>query len=733
MILSDSDFEAITQGRHSAPHRVLGMHRLVDGGVVVRALLPLAKGVVVVPVHKVRRPVIPLRRVGESDLFEGVEEEVNDVYAYELMVTWGTGEELRTRDAFSFLPTISENDLYLFGQGNECRIYEKLGAHPRDIDEVSGISFAVWAPNAKRVSVIGDFNGWDARRHPMRLLGQSGVWELFAPNCGVGSQYRYQILQADGQLQEKVDPFGLYFEVDAKVSASTVCDNSRFAWSDSEWIGQRERRDPRTQPMSIYEIHLGSWRKKTNGEFYSYHELAGPLVDYIHQMGFTHVEFLPVSEHAYYASWGYQVTGFYAPSSRYGTPEDFQFLINTLHEADIGVIIDWVPAHFPKDGWALVRFDGTALFEHPDPERGEHPDWGTAEFNFGRPEVKNFITANARFWCDVFHVDGLRVDAVASMLHLDYSRKKGEWTPNIHGGNENLEAVELLRDVNHVVHSEFPGVVTIAEESTAWPGVTRETATDKKALGFTFKWDMGWMNDTLAYFQKEHEERQKHQDELTFASTYRDQECYFLPLSHDEVVHEKRSLLNRMPGDEQQQFANLRVLYGYQWLYAGKQLLFMGGEFGQRAEWDHDGELDWGCLNVGDLPGGLQKWVTDLNRFYREEPAFWAGDFDEPSFFWVDCADHAACVLSFVRQTPDCLRQALVLLNLTPDAHEAYRVGLPQAGSWCEVLNSDSRHYGGSNIGNRGGVDSQDVPWHNQPWSTDFLLPPLSCTVFLHG
>jgi len=732
MILSDSDFEAITQGRHSAPHRVLGMHRLVDGGVVVRALLPLAKGVVVVPVHKVRRPVIPLRRVGESDLFEGVEEEVNDVYAYELMVTWETGEELRTRDAFSFLPTISENDLYLFGQGNECRIYEKLGAHPRDIDGVSGISFAVWAPNAKRVSVIGDFNGWDARRHPMRLLGQSGVWELFAPNCGVGSQYRYQILQADGQLQEKVDPFGLYFEVDAKVSASTVCDNSRFAWSDSEWIGQRERRDPRTQPMSIYEIHLGSWRKKTNGEFYSYHELAGPLVDYIHQMGFTHVEFLPVSEHAYYASWGYQVTGFYAPSSRYGTPEDFQFLINTLHEADIGVLIDWVPAHFPKDDWALARFDGTALFEHPDPERGEHPDWGTAEFNFGRPEVKNFITANARFWCDVFHLDGLRVDAVASMLHLDYSRKKGEWTPNIHGGNENLEAVELLRDVNHVVHSEFPGVVTIAEESTAWPGVTRETATDKKALGFTFKWDMGWMNDTLAYFQKEHEDRKKHQDELTFASTYRAQECYFLPLSHDEVVHEKRSLLNRMPGDEQQQFANLRALYGYQWLYAGKQLLFMGGEFGQRAEWDHDGELDWGCLNVGDLPGGLQKWVADLNRFYREEPAFWAGDFDEPSFFWVDCADHAACVLSFVRQTPDCLRQALVLLNLTPDAHEAYRVGLPQAGSWCEVLNSDSGHYGGSNIGNRGGVHSQDVPWHNQPWSTDFLLPPLSCTVFLH-
>ena len=733
MILSDIDFEAITQGRHSAPHRVLGMHRLADGGVVVRALLPLAKGVVVVPVHEARRPVIPLWRVGESDLFEGVEEQANDVYAYDLAITWGSGEQWRTRDAFSFLPTISENDLYLFGEGNERRIYEKLGAHPCRIDGVSGTSFAVWAPNAQRVSVIGDFNGWDARHHPMRMLGQSGVWELFAPGCGVGSHYKFQILQADDELREKADPFGLLFEIDAKVGASTVCDNGRFAWSDSEWIGQRERRNPRTQPMSIYEIHLGSWRKKTNGEFYSYRELAGPLVDYIHQMGFTHVEFLPVSEHPYYGSWGYQVTGFYAPSSRYGTPEDFQFLINTLHEAGIGVMIDWVPAHFPKDEWALARFDGTALFEHPDPERGEHPDWGTAVFNFGRPEVKNFITANARFWCDVFHVDGLRVDAVASMLHLDYSREKGEWTPNIHGGNENLEAVELLRDANHVVHSEFPGVATIAEESTTWPGVTRDLASSEMALGFTFKWDMGWMNDTLAYFQHEHRDRQKHQDELTFAAAYRDQECYFLPLSHDEVVHEKRSLLSRMPGDEQQQFANLRALYGYQWLYGGKQLLFMGGEFGQRGEWDHDGEIDWACLKESELPGGVQKWVTDLNRLYRKEPAFWAGDFDEQGFFWVDCADHASCVLSFVRQTPDCSRQALVLLNLTPASHEVYRVGLPQAGSWREVLNSDSEHYGGGNAGNGGGVHSQDVPWHNQPWSADFFLPPLSCSVFIHG
>jgi len=732
MILSDVDFEAITKGRHSAPHRVLGMHRLADGGVVVRALLPLAQGVVVIPVHETRLPVIPLRRIGQSDLFEGVEKEVGDVYAYDLAITWGSGEQWRTRDAFSFLPTISESDLYLFGEGNEHRIYEKLGAHPRWIDGVSGTSFAVWAPNAQRVSVIGDFNGWDSRHHPMRMLGQSGVWELFAPGCGVGSHYKFQILAADDKLQEKVDPFGFFFEIAPRI-ASIVWDNDRFAWSDSKWIEQREQRNPRMQPMSIYELHLGSWQKKNKGEFFSYRELAGRLVDYIRQMGFTHVEFLPVSEHAYYASWGYQVTGFYAPSSRYGTPEDFQFLINTLHEAGIGVMIDWVPAHFPKDDWALARFDGTALFEHSDPERGEHPDWGTAVFNFGRPEVKNFITANARFWCDVFHVDGLRVDAVASMLHLDYSRQKGEWTPNIHGGNENLEAVELLRDANHVVHSEFPGVATIAEESTAWPGVTSDISSGEMALGFTFKWDMGWMNDTLAYFQHEHGDRQKHQDELTFASAYRNQEGYLLPLSHDEVVHEKRSLLNRMPGDESQQFANLRALYGYQWLYVGKQLLFMGAELGQRGEWDHDGQIDWDCLNVIGLPGGVQNWIRDLNRLYREEPAFWAGDFDEHGFYWVDCADHATCVLSFVRQTPDCSRQALVLLNLTPASHEVYRVGLPQAGSWREVLNSDSEYYGGGNAGNGGGVHSQDVPWHDQPWSTDFLLPPLSCSVFLHG
>lgn len=730
MILSAPEFEAITNGTHASPHDLLGMHRMPGGGLVVRAFLPLAKGVVAVPVDSVNKPVIPLRRVGESDLFEGVAEEEADLYPYDLAITWGSGEQWRTRDPFSFLPTISEDDLFLFGRGDERRIYEKLGAHPRTIDGVTGTSFAVWAPNAQRVSVVGDFNGWDARHHPMRVLGQSGVWELFAPGCGVGSHYKFQILTRDGRVLEKTDPFGFFFEIAPK-TASIVWENQNYAWGDENWLQQRAGQDPRRQPMSIYELHLGSWRKKSKGESFSYRRLAGKLVDYLRRMGFTHVEFMPVAEHAYYPSWGYQVTGFYAPSSRYGTPEKFQILIDTLHDAGIGVIIDWVPAHFPKDDWALAGFDGTPLYEDPDPLKGEHPDWGTAIFNYGRPEVRNFLTANARFWCDVFHVDGLRVDAVASMLYLDYSREAGEWAPNVHGGNENLEAIDLLRQANQAVHSEFPGVATIAEESTAWPGVTRSH--QNEGLGFTFKWDMGWMHDTLNYFQQDPVHRPWHQDQITFASSYRDQEHYLLPLSHDEVVHEKRSLLGRMPGDDWQRFANMRALFGYQWLFTGKPLLFMGGELGQRTEWDEDGELDWACLEPGSLPAGLQGWVSDLNHLYREEPACWQGDYEESGFFWIDCADHLNSVLSFVRQTPDCSRCVLVLLNLTPLSRSSYRIGLPQPGFWREALNSDSEYYGGSNIGNAGGVTAEETPWHNQPWSAEFTLPPLSCSVFVRS
>ena len=730
MILSSSDFEAITRGTHASPHDHLGMHRLKDGGLVVRALLPLAKAVVAVPVESVSKPVIPLRRLGASDLFEGLANQENDLFPYDLAITWGSGEQWRTRDPFSFVPTINDNDLFLFGEGNERRIYDKLGAHPRIIEGVEGTSFAVWAPNAQRVSVVGDFNGWDGRHHPMRVLGKSGVWEIFAPGCGVGSHYKFQILTQDGRLLEKTDPFGFFFEIAPK-TASIVWDNSRFVWSDQEWVHQRDQQSPPEKPMSIYELHLGSWRKKSEGKSFSYRKLADQLIDYVHQMGFTHVEFMPVAEHPYYPSWGYQVTGFYAPTSRYGSPDKFQYLVNALHAAGIGVVLDWVPAHFPKDDWALAEFDGTPLFEHPDPLRGEHPDWGTAVFNYGRPEVRNFISANACFWCDVFHIDGLRVDAVASMLYLDYSRKKGQWKPNVHGGNENLEAIKLLQQTNHLVHSEFPGVATIAEESTAWPKVTHDTASG--GLGFTFKWNMGWMHDTLDYFQRDPEQRSRHQHDLTFASTYRQQENFMLPLSHDEVVHEKRSLLGRMPGDPWQQFANLRTLYGYQWLYTGKLLLFMGGEFGQRTEWNEDGEIDWACLESEGFSAGLQKWVGDLNRLYRDEPALWAGENSDHDFFWVDCSDDLNSIFSFVRQTPDCSRCILTILNLASTIHEGYRVGLPRSGFWAEVLNSDSEFYGGSNMGNAGGLLSQEIPWHDQPWSAEFTLPGLSCSVFLHS
>ena len=480
--------------------------------------------------------------------------------------------------------------------------------------------------------------------------------------------------------------------------------------------------------MSIYEVHIGSWQKKSLAESFSYRELAGPLVDYVKKIGFTHVEFLPISEHAYYPSWGYQVTGFYAPTSRYGTPEDLQFLINALHGAGVGVIIDWVPAHFPRDDWALARFDGTALYEHEDPRKGAHQDWGTLIFNFGRHEVRNFLTANALFWCDRFHVDGLRVDAVASMLYLDYSRNEGEWIPNQYGGRENLEAVEFLKHFNHVVHIEYPGIATIAEESTAWPLVTRPPYLG--GLGFSFKWNMGWMHDTLQYFSRDTIYRKYHQNDLTFAMLYHHHENFILPLSHDEVVHGKGSLIGRMPGDDWQQFANLRALLGYQWLFPGKKLLFMGGELGQRWEWNANGSLDWWLLNQGPYHRGLQQFVADLNKLYRSEPALWQSDYDFEGFFWVDCSDSESSILSFLRRPREGSGEVLVILNLTPIVRYDYRVGLPRDAFWREVLNSDAAVYGGSNVGNLGGVRAEDYRVHNQPFSAPLSLPPLSVIAF---
>src|SRR6266568_4716912 len=723
MALTQPELQSLLEVRHRAPHQLLGMHPMGDGsGVVARALAPNATKVELQPVHENDKPSFELRRLGNTPVFEGGTNEASQVYAYDLVITNLAGDRWRTRDPYSFLPTLGESDLYLFGQGDERRIYDKLGAQLRRIDGVAGASFGVWAPNAQRVSVVGDFNAWDGRLHQMRSLGSSGIWEIFVPGVAEGAHYKFEIRSLQGKVGMKTDPYGFFFEVPPK-NAAIVWNNHKFQWTDERWLAQRQQTDPLRAQLSIYEIHLGSWRKKTKAESLSYRELAEPLVQYVCEMGFTHVEFMPVAEHAFYPSWGYQVTGFFAPTSRFGTPEDFQFLVNALHEAGIGVIVDWVPAHFPRDTWALAKFDGTALFEHEDPRKGAHQDWGTLIFNFGRHEVSNFLTANALFWCDLFHADGLRVDAVASMLYLDYSRRQGEWIPNQYGGRETLEAIDFVRKFNQLTHTEFPGVMTIAEESTAWPLVTRPPYLG--GLGFSFKWNMGWMHDTLNYFKRDPVHRKYHQNDLTFAMLYHHHENFILPLSHDEVVHGKGSLRGRMPGDDWQAFANLRALLAYQWLFPGKKLLFMGCEFGQTNEWNANTELDWRLLEAGPYHRGALRFVEDLNELYLAEPALWEGDYESDGFFWVDCSDHESSVLSFVRQNKGRTSRVLVILNLTPVARYRYRVGLPQGGYWREALNSDSAIYGGGNVGNLGGVLAQDYQTHNQPFSAEFTLPPL--------
>ena len=727
MLLTHDELLSLVELRNRAPHQLLGLHAVGNGAELVgRALLPDAAKVEFHPVHEKDKPVIKLKRIPRTDLFEGTTRDADRVYAYDLVVTDRAGNVRRTRDAYSFLPTLGEGDLYLFGKGDERRIYEKLGAQLRTIDGVPGASFAVWAPNAQRISVVGDFNHWDGRYHLMRSLGPSGVWEIFIPGVREGAHYKFEVRNQYGHIGLKTDPYGFFFETPPK-NASIVWDNRKFNWTDDAWLTRRRQRQPLREPLSVYEVHPGSWRKKALGQSLSYRELAGPLVQYVKDMGFTHVEFLPVAEHAFYPSWGYQVTGFYAPTSRYGTPEDFQFLVNALHEAGIGVLIDWVPAHFPRDDWALARFDGSALYEHEDPRRGAHQDWGTLIFNYGRHEVSNFLVANALFWCDRFHIDGLRVDAVASMLYLDYSRKQGEWLPNQYGGRENLEAIEFLRAFNHITHTEFPGVITIAEESTAWPLVTRPPYLG--GLGFSFKWNMGWMHDTLNYFQRDPIHRKFHQNDLTFAMLYHHHENFILPLSHDEVVHGKGSLLGRMPGDDWRRFANLRALVGYQWCFPGKILLFMGGEFGQSSEWDANGQLDWWLLEAGPYHRGLQRFVQDLNRLYHAEPGLWQADHEHSGFYWLDCSDSENSVLSFVRQDGGGQNPLAVILNLTPVARYHYLLGLPRPGKWREVLNSDAACYGGSNVGNLGGVLAEDRGCHQQPWSAEITLPPLSIVV----
>jgi 1,4-alpha-glucan branching enzyme len=697
------------------PHAYLGAHK-ARGGVVVRAFRPDAEAVRVLPMG------VELRPQDGSGIFEGVVKGAKLPLDYELEVRYPAGDTYVLRDPYSFLPTVGELDLHLAGEGRHEELHDRLGAHPREVDGVAGASFAVWAPNARSVSVVGDFNGWDGRLHPMRSLGASGIWELFIPGVAPGSRYKFELRTQRGGLRVKADPYALRTELPPR--NASIVHASDYEWQDADWLERRRAGDPLREPVSIYEVHLGSWRLNPlqDNRPLTYRELGDELAEYVTDMGFTHVELLPVMEHPYAPSWGYQVTGYFAPTSRFGTPDDYRAFVDRLHAAGIGVILDWVPAHFPRDDWALARFDGTALYEHDDPRRGAHPDWGTLVFNFGRNEVRNFLIASALYWLEQMHGDGLRVDAVASMLYLDYSRKAGEWVPNQYGGNEDLDAIEFLRQLNSAVYGRDPGVLMAAEESTAWPGVSRPAYLG--GLGFGMKWNMGWMHDTLAYFERDPVHRRHHHNQLTFSLVYAFSENFILPLSHDEVVHGKGSLLAKMPGDPWQKRANLRSLYAYMWAHPGKKLLFMGCELGQEQEWRSEASLDWHLLERPEH-SGIQALVRDLNAHYRAEPALWEVDFDPTGFRWLEANDADANVLAFLRLSRDGERLAVCVCNFSPVPRYGYRLGLPRGGSWRELLNTDSELYGGSGIGNMGVVTAEPKPWHDQQFSAELTLPPL--------
>ncbi|HEY2593872.1 MAG TPA: 1,4-alpha-glucan branching protein GlgB, partial [Chloroflexota bacterium] len=615
--------------------------------------------------------------------------------------------EWEADDPYRFLPTLGDLDLHLIGEGSHHRLWERLGARVIDHQGVRGTAFAVWAPLARGVSLVSDTNGWDTRTLPMRSLGASGVWEIFIPNVGAGMRYKFRVFGADGRTVLKADPLARAAE--APPATASVVTESAYSWTDEKWVAHRAVVDPIGRPLSIYEVHLGSWRRGDDDAVLSYRELAVQLADHCEALGFTHVELLPIAEHPFGGSWGYQVSSYYAPTSRYGSPDDLRWFVDHLHRRGIGVIVDWVPAHFPRDEWALARFDGTALYEHADPRRGAQPDWGTLVFNFGRNEVRNFLVANALYWIEEFHIDGLRVDAVASMLYLDYSRKAGEWIPNQYGGRENLEAIAFIKEFNEQVHSRHPGVMTIAEESTAWPAVSRPTSSG--GLGFTFKWNMGWMHDTLDYISKDPVFRRYHQQQLTFGLWYAWAENFILPLSHDEVVHLKASLIGKTPGDRWQRFANLRALFGWMWAHPGKKLLFMGGEFAQWAEWNHDSSLDWHLLEQPDH-AGMQRLVADLCHVYRETPALWEVDGSSEGFRWIDAGNVDQSVISFVRLDAHGHPGVACIANFSPAVYQGFRVGLPAAGPWREVINTDAADYGGSGVGNRGRVETEPVSWH---------------------
>ena len=722
--LSPEELSSLCDGSHGDPFSVLGFHTIqIDGAdkLVLRVYRPDAEAV---SAKIGKSAAVTLPRVNETDLFEIVFPRRKNAAPYTLTITPKIGEDFTIVDAYAIGPQVSEFDLQLWGEGNHKKAYEFMGAHPKNVDGIDGVHFMVSAPSATRVSVIGSFNNWDGRVHRMRKYHDQGLWELFIPHVAVGDVYKFEI---KSPVQEpplkKSDPFA--FQAQHRPdTASKVYELDGYNWNDEEWVNSREANQALDAPISIYELHAGSWRRKVGEDpgFLSYRELAEELVPYVKDLGYTHIELLPIAEHPYDPSWGYQITGYFAPTSRFGTPHDFMFFVDACHQAGIGVIVDWVPAHFAKDDHGLRRFDGTGLYEHEDSRQGEHKDWGTCIFNFGRTEVINFLISNALYWVDKFHIDGLRVDAVASMLYLDYSRESGEWIPNKYGGRENIEAIDFLRNFNDSLHTHYPGVVTFAEESTSWGGVSRPTNTG--GLGFDFKWNMGWMNDTLEYIEKDPIYRRYHQGELTFSLIYAFSENFTLPFSHDEVVHMKHAMLAKMPGDDWQKFANLRLLYTYMYAHPGKKLLFMGCEFGQWQEWSEARSLDWHLLDWAPHQG-IQKTVRDLNTLLKQEPALHEIDFDSRGFDWIDFSDADNSIVSFVRRARDTNDYLVTVFNFTPSVHKQYKIGVPKAGEYELVFNSDSEFYGGSNVG-EASVLAKTGEWQNQPAHLTLTIPPLA-------
>jgi 1,4-alpha-glucan branching enzyme len=719
--------QAVVRGTHGDPFGVLGPHTVNQTGseaVAVRVFLPGVDGVMVVPGGG-GLPAQRMSRLHADGFFEAVLPGHRGPLRYELEVLDGRGVR-RLDDPYRFPPTLTDFDLHLMGEGTHYRAYEKLGAHPVTLDDVPGVRFAVWAPNASRASVVGDWNGWDGRVHTMRLHPGNGIWELFVPGVAAGACYKYEFLSRAGQpLALKADPYALASEEPPR-TASRVADLA-YQWGDGEWMARRAASSRLDAPVAIYEVHLGSWRR-ADGRFLTYRELGEELGEYAATMGYTHVELLPVTEHPFYGSWGYQPISLYAPTARYGSPQDFMAFVDRLHQRGVGVILDWVPAHFPSDPHGLAFFDGSHLYEHEDPRQREHPEWGTRIYNYGRNEVSNFLLGSALFWLDRYHVDGLRLDAVASMLYLDYGRHAGEWVPNQYGGNENLDAAAFLRRLNEAVYRFHPDAMTVAEESTAWPQVSRPLYLG--GLGFGYKWNMGWMHDMLLYMGKDPVHRKHHHGALTFGLLYAWSENFILPLSHDEVVYGKGSLRRKMPGDDWQAFANLRAFYGYMYGHPGKKLLFMGGEFGQSNEWNHETALDWWLLGAGPYHAGVQRLVQDLNRLYRTLPALHEVDFEPAGFQWIDCNDWEGSVVSFLRRARDPEDLVVVACNFTPVVRAGYRIGVPRPGFYRELLNTDAAVYGGSNVGNAGGVEAEPVAAHGHPCSLALTLPPLAA-VFL--